>query len=224
MKHKTKIVLGVTLAVTASGLSSSCKDPGPARAGQAGSQSPAANPTMNPERTILTLRNLYEHRQYAKMTPWLPSEESDGFFRLLAGADRLEAANIRVQAIIQQKLALPASDRWDLSALRDNLGIFSDGVKVISTIVDGDRATVAFQVKDALPLSSANLIRHKGDWQYQPEIYPELPDQINQLADSLERLGDTLNERENLSPDQIDAEYRYRIVPRIKQLAAVDPQ
>lgn len=222
MNLKARIGLCVTLGTVVGGLSFGCKDPSPTQANQPATQT--ANPTLNPERTILALRERYQQRQYAKMTPWIPSEQTDGLFRLLAGTDRLGAANLRVQAIIQKKLGLPASDRWDLAALRENLGIFSEGVKVISTTVEGDRATVAFQVKDALPLSTATLIRRNRTWQYQPEIHDELPARINQLADSLERLGDALNDEENLSPDKIDAEYRYRIVPRIEQLAAMEPQ
>jgi len=199
-------------------LATACQDQ--ASRGPESSHSGSAKP-LNPQRSLLLLRERYQHRQYAKMTSLVTPAARDSLFRLLASVDRLGAVNHRVRSIIEKQLGTGSADRWDLAALKENLGVFSDEVKIIDTSIEADRASVAYQVGDTLPLRSATWVRHNKTWQYQPELIDDLPREIIRLSKALERLADALEAKDALSPTDIDSEYRYRVVPRIEQIAAL---
>ena len=132
--------------------------------------------------------------------------------------DQVLQANRQAMKAIAELWGAHRTLAWDLSGMGDYLGPFSNEISIVQELVNGDEATVTYQVGQMVPLRTANLRRIEGHWVYMPGVSPpDFPRAMQRLAQTLTDVAETIY-RERLEPDRIDQEYRLRVVPRVQDV------
>jgi len=185
-----------------------------ARTSQTGGSGSAVLP---PGDLVDRLREYHRLRQYQRIEDHIAPDRRGDLIKLLAAVDRILVANEEVMRAIRRTCSPETSQKWDLSPIADNIGIFSEKTKTVDTIYEKDRALVHYQVGGTIPLRKAVFIRRNGRWLYQPDSVPGLPELLDELAVALNILLPTLGGNA-ISLQEIDSEYRHRILPIIRRI------
>jgi hypothetical protein len=171
-----------------------------------------------PAGTIEQLRGWRAARRYREMEPYIDPPGRIHFIDTLAAMDQVLAANRQAMKAIAELWGEHRVLAWDLSGLGAHLGVFSDEVSLIREDVDGDEATVIYQVGRTVPLNTARLRRIEGRWVYLPgDSTAEFPRAMQRLARTLGEVAEAIY-TQRMPPDRIDQEYRLRVVPRLQAL------
>jgi hypothetical protein len=204
---------GLTLCV-------SCGRAPGAAAGGAGSESPG------PKATLERIMSLRKSGAYAKMEELIVPQRRHEVSRTLVAVDDFLHANAEICRYVREHVALGAAQAMDQSGLAASLDIFSPFVELLHERVEGDRATVAFQVDRRLPLKRAELRRVDGRWLYDPGpgYRPEIPLAFSRMARGLRqvladlRSGRLPVEELRANPDRLLEEVRLRLAPGARML------
>jgi hypothetical protein len=170
--------------------------------------------------TFHQLRACAATRSYRAMGPYIEPASRDEVIELLIAVDELLMAN---EAALQAaKRACPEMDvrAFDLSAMADDLDLFSRNVTYVACEELGDRGVVTASVSGRLPLDSIDFI-HRGDyWMYDPgPSSPGMASTIREIARALNRIAFVLS-KQSVTIDDVRAEYRLRVSPKIRRLVA----
>jgi hypothetical protein len=172
----------------------------------------------DPAEAVSIWRTWRQEKRYRLLEACIKPDQSAAFIDTLIAVDLVLAANEEVRQAIAEVLGEHRTELWDLSALGDNLGIFSSGMNIISVERKQDQATVTFQVGDRLPLESAQLHGGPKGWLYAPGPAPTgWPAQLRRLATGLTDVAEVIR-RERPDAVRINQEFRLRIFPQLKAL------
>jgi hypothetical protein len=143
--------------------------------------------------------------------------------RLVAAVDELVTADEALTHALSEAFGPAAAQTFRRPNLANIIGVFSRDVEVVSEVIDGDRARVAVQIVDRLPLDYVEVVREDGVWRLRTDPPIEgLPAELHNLAKVLSALArETLNGRYTFA--QFEREYRLRTagaLRRISELAA----
>lgn len=163
---------------------------------------------------------------YAKMEELIVPERRHEVSRTLVAVDDFLHANAEICRYVREHVAFGAAQAMDQSALVAHLDIFSPYVELLHENVEGDRATVAYQVDRSLPLKYAELRRVDGRWLYDPGpgYLPEIPAAFGRMARGLRqvlaelRSGRLPAEELRANPDRLLEEVRLRLAPGARML------
>jgi hypothetical protein len=179
-----------------------------------------APPPVDVEPTINLMRKLHAERDYDRLATFVAPAGRAAFLDTLMAMDQFTAANTALQASLGATIDEALLPEWDLSPWADAMGLFAPQVKIIASDDDGRTASVRFQVADHVPLESAELAWINDRWTYDPgPALPALAPAIRELASTLNALAREVR-RSPRSRDELDAEFRLRVVPRLNRVLA----
>lgn len=149
----------------------------------------AAEDTEAPVRLLLHLRDLQHGRNYKEMESLVDPSRASVLIDTLMAMDRLLLAAAQLEQTAEQRLGPHAAVLCNLAGLADYLGFFSRNVEIVSARIEGDIATVSYQVGERVPIERAQVVRTEKGWRYMPdEPDYELPALLRQLTDAMIRL------------------------------------
>lgn len=177
-----------------------------------------ADPTLPiPEQLIVRLREYHRLRQYHRIRDLVVAHQRDDIIRLLSAVDRILVTNARAMQLIREAHSAEVADRWDIAGVADSLGIFSQHLRIVDTTLDEDHAVVHYQIGRILPLRKAMFVRQNRQWLYQPDLVSGLTDRIDELAEALNIVVASLEEKPR-TVEEIGSEYRNRVLPVIERM------
>jgi hypothetical protein len=149
----------------------------------------AAEDPEAPVRLLLQLRDLQHNHSYKELESLVDPSRTRVLIDTLMAMDSLLLASTQLERTAEQRLGPRAAVICNLASLADYLGPFSRNVQIVSTRIDGDTATVAYQVGERVPIERAQVLRVDGQWRYMPDE-PDyaLPPLLRQLTDAMVRL------------------------------------
>jgi len=141
---------------------------------------------LSPAQVASRLGAYHRRRDYQRIAPLIAIDGREATIAFLQAVDKVVDANARLRQVAKQRLGRLASDAWDLSALKNNLGIFSDRTRLIDQTFKGTAAVVTLQEAENVPLVRAKFKWTQGGWKYWAVAPPRA------MVPALERLADIL--------------------------------
>lgn len=148
----------------------------------------AGRTSRGPADVARLMNELHQKRDYDGVAEHLAMKGRGETVRLLRALNDVFDADARLRETAARRYGGPHAVAWDLSVLRNNLGIFSAETHVINQSFEGERAIVTMQEGDHVPLVRAPFIRENGAWVYQPDLPPRA------MAGELVKLASVLDE------------------------------
>jgi hypothetical protein len=193
-----------------------CRDSAtPARAEAAAPPAVASTtPEQSPADVAAQLQALHRERDYARIAELVVEDCRAACVELLEAIDGVLDANAALRKTAEQRYRSPLTETWSLAAMEDNIGPFSNRVRLIGQQFKGDTAAVTLQAGDNIPLIHAAFERVGGRWQYRPD--PSPAKLTAELCDLARTLRDVENAVERGTPFEsyLDAFY-YRVLPQM---------
>jgi len=167
-----------------------------------------------PVRLLLHLRDLQHNQSYKEMESLVDPSRARVLIDTLMAMDHLLLAATQLQQTAEQRLGPHAAVVCNLGSLADYLGPFSRNVEVVSTRMDGDSATITYQVGERVPIERARVRRVSGQWRYMPDE-PDyaLPTLLRQLTDAMIRLHSQAETGAHTEPTFIEEYARQVLTP-----------
>jgi hypothetical protein len=177
----------------------------------------ARKPPEDPEahvRLLLHLRDLQHNQNYKEMESLVDPSRARVLIDTLMAMDHLLLATTQLQQTAEQRLGPRAAVVCNLASLADYLGPFSRNVQIVSTRIDGDAATITYQVGERVPVERARIHRVSGQWRYMPDE-PDyvLPTLLRQLTDAMLHLRSQTEAGDYTEPTFIEEYTRQVVTP-----------
>lgn len=180
----------------------------------------------SPREVVERIIELREGGRYAAMEKFIVPNQADGVLSTLAAVDEFLSANRALTTYVRDNLELGLSQAIDYGRFVNHLGIFSRDVELISEVIEGNAAQVAYSVAGKLPLSRAALVRTDGGWLYDPGdgFDPRLPAAFRAMAGGLRQVREDLasgrldNAQMRADPEKLIEEVRLRLADGVAQL------
>ncbi len=200
------------------------RDPEPSpEAGDAPLVSSERGRDLSPTETISTLHALHRGRDFTRLGPWIVKDLRTASLAYLEAVDVLLAANESLRRATRDRYHGAFTSRWDLSAIRNNLGPFSQDVRIVGERIDGDRAIVTLQEGDHVPLFHARLERRGDRWLYRPtDVSPRTLPGLRRLARMLDDVAASV--RRGAPPESVDEAFRYRVMPQVARVQRAEAE
>lgn len=187
----------------------------------AGGGMPDEQSPRSPGETVSAIQSARRDGDYKHLAPLIAPELRQATVEFLRAVDGVLAANSSLQETSAARYHGALAGRWDLAAMRNNLGPFSESVSVIREVIDGDRAVVTLQEGDHVPLYHASFERADGGWLYRPEpIPPGTVREMNRLARILADVGESMSR--GAPYREIDEAFRFRVLPQIVRVRQLE--
>jgi len=156
--------------------------------------------------------------QYRLLEQYVAAEQRVLLIDTLMAFDRLFVANDRARRRILAMHNEMVTPEFDLSGLGDHMGLFSRDVDFRGERIDGDRAVIAAQVAERVPLDEFEFVRRGGRWVYAPQApIPSFAELVREVAIGAEHFANQLD-GPRLSVKQIRSEFRHRVLRRLRQI------
>lgn len=120
--------------------------------------------TLSPVETARTLHRLRWNRDYKSLAVMLDHENRASTIRFLNSIDQVLDAHDQLQEAARRRFGDRIHHAWNISAMENNLGIFSRDVRMINQSLNGDLAVVTLQAGDNLPLIRSEFHRIDRKW------------------------------------------------------------
>ncbi|MEK6644450.1 MAG: hypothetical protein AABZ08_11135 [Planctomycetota bacterium] len=136
------------------------------------------------------LHALHLKRDYRSLTPLIIPEAAADTVAVLVAVDEVIDAGRALKSIAEAKYGGPVAEAGHLTAMQNNLGLFSRDVEFFSQNFKGDRAHVTLQEGQHVPLVHAEFVFRSGTWLYVPEKSSKpLAWELHLLASGLSEVG-----------------------------------
>jgi hypothetical protein len=194
----------------------------PGRADAAVAPAVATVSEQSPADVVVQLQVLHRERDYARIAELVVEDCRAACVELLEAIDGVLDANAALRKTAEQRYRSPLTETWSLATMEDNIGPFSNRVRLIGQQFKGDTAAVTLQAGDNIPLIHAAFERVGGRWQYRPEPSPaRLTAELRDLARTLRDVESAVD-RGTPFESYLDAFY-YRVLPQmVKVVTAKD--
>jgi len=174
----------------------------------------------DPAALFRQMRQLHATRRYRQLESMIWPQRAGVLIDTLMAVDRLIDGSERLRRVVAERLGDSAAFAVTLGQLRNFLGPFSRDVEVVSVNRSDGRATVVYQVRDALPLRRAEMRLQAGRWYYVPdEPQAGLLQLIRRLTEEVESLTQQVLDGTLDKPAFLRA-YRQRVIERLSRYAA----
>ncbi len=128
--------------------------------------------TLSPAEIVSRLGTYHIARDYDRMGPLIAADRREETIAFLRAVDEVLDNNTRLRQVAEERLGKLAADAWNLSALEDNLGVFSARTHQINQVFKGRTALVTFQEGENVPLVRASFALTGEGWKYQASSSP----------------------------------------------------
>ncbi|MCG8408082.1 MAG: hypothetical protein MI923_23025 [Phycisphaerales bacterium] len=207
------------LLVTAVSLSNGCdvRSTLPESA-EASASSEAVSRSRSPAEVVDQLNDYHQKRDYKRIAPLVVAERRLATVDFLKAVDRVIDRNLMLREIAEMRYGGPMSDAWDLTAIGNNLGVFSNRIKVINQRFKGETAIVTLQEGDNVPLVRATFDLTNEGWQLRPVLPPKsaVPE-LGKLADILVDLTQAMEQ--GLAFEGYFKAFVDRVLPQMQKVA-----
>jgi hypothetical protein len=190
----------------------------PSAAGPAVAEPDAA---MSPVACTMMLGDLHRRRDYDGLAGFILEDQRESTLSFLRAVDGVLDANSRLRGSAIERYGRVLADSWDLSAIQNNLGVFSTDTRILGQRFRGERAEVTLQEGEQVPLVRAQFRRVNRIWLLVPEPIPTA------IAPELTRLGreiDALADRVEAGADYLEylKAFPEKIAPLIARVMSAD--
>lgn len=176
--------------------------------------------------TLRRILQLRDERRYDALADWIVPQRSAAVVSTLVAMDEFLAANERLCEVVRDHIGIGVAEHVDQGHFARNLDIFSPHIEFLDTVIEGERARIAFLVDGRLPARQAELVRSGKRWCYDPGpgYSEQLPAAFRRMARGLDTLVQDMRTgrlppaelREN--PQRLMDEVRLRLLPGVKML------
>ncbi|MCB9853008.1 MAG: hypothetical protein H6819_07925 [Phycisphaerales bacterium] len=174
--------------------------------------------SMSPVETALHIQKLRWDRDYASVERFMTEPGRSETIRLLKSVDVLLDAHDRLQNAAKDRYGDQIHRAWNISAMRNNLGVFSRDVTIINQTMKGDTAYVTIQESDRVPLVRAEFNRVDGVWKLTPPYRDtSICGPLSQFATCIDKVADKV--RAGLSPEGYFDAVTNELLPGMAQVA-----
>jgi hypothetical protein len=228
MRPSSTVLSTVSLAFVQVWLAGCDSAATPAEADRVDGPSPATTMASgagrSPAEVTRLLQQYHQQRVYAEIAPLIVAERRDAVVNLLRAIDEVIDADAALQKAVESEYAGPMTRTCSLTAVKNNLGPFSEQVRLINQRFRGATAFVTLQEGDNVPLIHARFEKVGMRWLYRPESTPA------RMVIELERLAQTLRDTREAVRGGVPLEsyldaFAYRVLPQMSRVmtAADDP-
>jgi hypothetical protein len=120
--------------------------------------------SLSPAETASRLNRRRWNRDYSALGPMLDSGGRAATIRFLNSIDQVLDAHDQLQEAARKQFGDRIYRAWNISAMENNLGIFSREIRIINQSLQGDHAVVTIQAGENLPLVRSEFVRLDHDW------------------------------------------------------------
>jgi hypothetical protein len=127
---------------------------------------------LSPAEVVSRLGTYHLVRDYDGMERLIAADRREETIAFLRAVDEVLDNNARLRQVAEQRLGGLAARAWNLSALENNLGVFSARTHLINQSFTGRTALVTLQEGEYVPLVRASFVLTDGGWKYQAPPSP----------------------------------------------------
>lgn len=127
---------------------------------------------MSPAEIVSRLGTYHLARDYDGMGLLIAADRREETIAFLRAVDEVLDNNTRLRQVAEERLGEVATEAWNLSALEDNLGVFSARTRLINQTFKGRAALVTLQEGENVPLVRASFVLTEEGWKYQASASP----------------------------------------------------
>ncbi len=148
---------------------------------------------QSPAEVAVLLGRYHSERDYARIAPLIAADRRDETMAFLQAVDRVLAASTRLRRAAESRFGSIPANAWNLSAMENNLGVFSAETQLINQRFRGNRAIVTMQEAENVPLVRAAFESSGGVWRLSPDpLTQSMLPELEELARVLSNLSDEL--------------------------------
>ncbi len=149
----------------------------------------------------------------------LAPENRRSTIRFLNSIDQVLDAHDQLQEAARKRFGDRIHHAWNISAMENNLGIFSRDVRMINQSLKGDHAVVTLQAGDNLPLIRSEFDRIDRKWILKsPFADTTICDPLDQFAMQIDDVAERI--RIGLTPMEYFDAVTNELLPGMAQVAA----
>lgn len=175
----------------------------------------------SPVETARRVNALRWQRDYSAMSELLTDSGRTSTIRFLQSVDRLMDAHDAMQHAAAERYGPDIHHAWNISAMENNLGIFSRDIAVISQSMRADEAIVTIQEADRVPLVRSRFIRIDGRWKLVSPINDtSICEPLETFASRIDAVAERI--RDGLSPVGYYDAVTKELIPGIAQVALAE--
>ncbi|MFQ5410675.1 MAG: hypothetical protein ACE5EC_00190 [Phycisphaerae bacterium] len=132
----------------------------------------ANQPVRSPAEIAALLNQYHRERDYERMEPLIVENQREWTIGFIRRMDKVLENQARVREAATRRFGAILAGAWDLSAIENNLGVFSSRCRIINQSFKGNEAIVTLQEGDHVPLVHARFERTAKGWRYRPKETP----------------------------------------------------
>lgn len=181
-------------------------------------------PPKSLRETFELLRAEHARKAYLAMRPYIDPDSRDAVLDLLLAVDALLASNTAALAAVEKAAPEMPRQLLDIApVITANLELFSRKVRI--TGEDEDRAagvgTIRIVIEDTPPPVEVHFRLREGHWVYSPGASGGggMVRALDDLAGALGLVARSIKVAGRMTPEQVAAEYRLFVTPRLNKLA-----
>ncbi len=140
------------------------------------------------------LGEYHRRRDYDRLSALIHEDHRAATLSFLRAVDAVIDANARMREVAIARFGRVLADSWNLSAIENNLGVFSADTQILTQRFRGDEAEVTLQEGEQVPLVRARFLRVGGDWKFVPDaVSADIEPTLLRLGGELRGIASRLN-------------------------------
>lgn len=172
---------------------------------------------MSPSGAARQLVVFHKQRAYGDLARGIVPESRQKTTDFIRAIDEVLDANESLKGVAESKFSGPVAETWSLTAMANNLGLFSRVVTLFGEEFVGDRSYVTLQEGEQVPLIHAEFRLENGRWLFCPEPIPQAAArEVAQLALILRGLQKEVQAGQQVH--QFAAAFELRVIPQIRRI------
>jgi len=177
-------------------------------------------PVRSPAEIAALLHQYHHERDYERLAPLIVADRRVRTIGFIRQMDAVLKNQARVREAATRRFGAILADAWDLSAIEDNLGVFSSRCRIVNQSFKGDEAIVTLQEGDHVPLVHARFARTAEGWRYRPEETPlAILAELDGLAVVLEDIAESI--KSGAGFDTYVNAFGTKVLPQMGRVVAV---
>jgi len=143
---------------------------------------------QSPAEVAVLLGRYHRDRDYDRIAPLIVADRRAETMAFLRAVDRVLDAHAQMRDAAEARFGSLPANAWNLSAMENNLGVFSAETHLINQRFKGTQAVVTMQEAENVPLVRTAFEQSGGVWRLRPEpltqaVLPELDELARVLCD-----------------------------------------
>lgn len=175
--------------------------------------------STSPARVAALLHEAHVRRDYGRIASWIADSRRQATIDFLRAVDAVLDSHADLRSVARRRFGEATSDPWRLDAMANNLGLFSEDVRLLNQVFTGTTASVTLQEGDHVPLVRAVFEKTDQSWRYRPQATPvAVTPELRRLASILTEITASLEAGATF--DQYMDAFQDRVLPQIRRVMA----